>query len=135
MRPIESDHPAQDRYIRLLHLRDRFRTATFTAGQSPGLRRIPPPPKPPTHTKNNNTTPPPPPPPLTHTTLSIIILLNDFGAVKNIFDGNVNGGEQLSFPLNLASLYSEQMDVPESITVILNVMPQMVFWSMIFWWW
>ena len=32
--------PVQDRYIRLMHLRDRFRTATSTASQIPGLRRI-----------------------------------------------------------------------------------------------
>lgn len=32
--------PAQDRYLRLLHLRNRFTTATSTASQVPGLRRI-----------------------------------------------------------------------------------------------
>ena len=31
--------PAQDRYIRLMHLRDRFRTTTSTASQVPGLRQ------------------------------------------------------------------------------------------------
>ena len=31
--------PAKDRYIRLMHLRDRFRTATSTASHIPGLRR------------------------------------------------------------------------------------------------
>ena len=32
--------PAQDRFIRLFHLRHRFAVATATAGQVPGLRRI-----------------------------------------------------------------------------------------------
>ena len=32
--------PAQDRYIRLLHLRDRFKTASSTVNQIPGLRRV-----------------------------------------------------------------------------------------------
>ena len=32
--------------------------------------------------------------------------------------------------MNLASCCSEQMDVPESIDVIMNVMPPIVFWNM-----
>ena len=32
--------PAQDRFIRLQHLRDRFQTATTTAANIPGLRRV-----------------------------------------------------------------------------------------------
>jgi hypothetical protein len=32
--------PAQDRHIRLRHLRDRFTTATSTAAAIPGQRRI-----------------------------------------------------------------------------------------------
>ena len=31
--------PAQDRYFRLVNLRGRFRTATFTASPIPGLKR------------------------------------------------------------------------------------------------
>ena len=46
--------PAQDRYIRLMHLRDRIGTATSTASQISGLRVISPPPPPPTPSKNKN---------------------------------------------------------------------------------
>ena len=51
----------------------------------------------------------------------LIILLNDFGGVENIFDGDVHSGEQFSFPMNLASYWSEYMDVPECTDVIMNV--------------
>ena len=39
-------------------------------------------------------------------------------------------GEHFSFPKNLASCCSEQMDVPESVDVIMNVMPPIVFWNL-----
>ena len=45
--------------------------------------------------------------------------------------GNVHSGEQLFFPMNLASCCSEEMDVPEFIDVIMNVMPPNMFWNMI----
>ena len=60
-----------------------------------------------------------------------IISLDDFGDV-NIFDGNVHSGEQFSFSINLASYYSEKMDVLQFINVIMNVvLPSIVFWNMI----
>ena len=40
-------------------------------------------------------------------------------------------GEQFSVPMNLASCCSEQMDVPESIDVIMNVAPSVMFRNMI----
>ena len=51
--------------------------------------------------------------------------------VKNIFDGDVQSGEQLSFPMNLASCSLEQMDIPESIDIIMKVISPVVFWNMI----
>ena len=39
--------------------------------------------------------------------------------------------ENSSFPINLASCCSEQMDVPESIDVKINVMAPVVLWIMI----
>ena len=33
--------PAQNRYIRLIHIWDKFRTATSTTSQIPGIRLIP----------------------------------------------------------------------------------------------
>ena len=60
-----------------------------------------------------------------------IISLNDFGGVKSIFDGDVHSGEQFSCRMNLASCCSEQMDVPDSIDVIMNVMPPIVFRNLI----
>ena len=60
-----------------------------------------------------------------------LISLNDFGGVKNILDVVVHSGEQFSFPMNVVSCYSEQMDVLESFNVIMNVMPPVVFWNTI----
>ena len=39
-------------------------------------------------------------------------------------------GKQLSFPIYLISCCSKQMDIPESINVVMNVMPLNVFWNM-----
>ena len=50
----------------------------------------------------------------------------DFGVVKTIFDG-VLSGEQLSLQMPTASRRSEQMDVPESIDVVMNVMSPIVW--------
>ena len=50
--------------------------------------------------------------------------------ISLIFDGDVHNGEQFSFPMNFTSC-SEQMDVPESIDVITNVMPPIVFWNIV----
>ena len=33
VRPTETDHPSPNRYIRMMHLQDRFRTATSTASR------------------------------------------------------------------------------------------------------
>ena len=46
-----------------------------------------------------------------------IISLNDVGGIKNIFYRDVYNGEQFSFPTNLASCFSEQMDVPEVVAI------------------
>ena len=43
--------------------------------------------------------------------------------VKNTFDGDVYSREKVSFLMKLASCCSEQMDVPESIDVGMNVKP------------
>ena len=54
--------------------------------------------------------------------------MNDFSSVKYIFVGNVHSGEQFSFLMNLAS---EQMDVPYSNDIIINIMQPNVFQNMI----
>ena len=59
-----------------------------------------------------------------------IILLNSSSGIKNIFDGNVHSGEQLSFLRNLTSCFTDQMDFPEFIDVIMNIMLPIVFWNM-----
>ena len=56
-------------------------------------------------------------------------MLNDVSGVKKIFNGEVYCGEQISVPMNLASCCSEQMDVPESIDVIMNVTPSVMIVS------
>ena len=60
-----------------------------------------------------------------------VISLDDFGGVSNVSNGDAHTGEQLTFRMNLASCCSQQMDVPKSIDVIMNVMPPIVFWNMI----
>ena len=86
--------PAQDWYIRLMHLRDGFSSAPSTASQIPGLIvcvRM--------DFKQGD---------LCDITFSRrIISLNDFGDVNNIFDGDVQSGEQFSLPMNLASCCSK----------------------------
>ena len=42
-----------------------------------------------------------------------------------------HSAEEFSFPMNLASCCSEQIDLSESIDVIINIMPPIVFWNMI----
>ena len=59
------------------------------------------------------------------------ILLIDFGGVENIFDGDVRSSKQFSFPMNLNSCCSKQMDIPESFEVTMNGMRPIVFWNMI----
>ena len=65
------------------------------------------------------------------TTFSWHILLNDVSGVKNIFNGDVHTEDQFSFLMNLTSCCSEQMDVPKSCDIIMNVMSPIVFWNMI----
>ena len=48
----------------------------------------------------------------------------------NVFDGDVLSGKQVSFPLNLTCC-SEQMNIPECINVIMNIMPPNVSRNMI----
>ena len=105
-------HPAHDRYIRLMHLWDRFNTAASTASQIAGLRQIF------SQTVINR---------LCQAGLQQsdlcdkmfsrhIILLSDTSSVENIFDGDMYSGEKLVFLTNLTSWCSESIDV------IMNVM-------------
>ena len=106
---------AQDQYIRLMHLRDRFRTTTSTASRIPGLRRIS------SQTVINR---------LRQAGLQARrpvrrnMSVNDFSGVDNIFHVHVRSEEQVSFPMNLADGRSKSIDV------IMNVMPPIVFWNM-----
>ena len=110
--------PAQNRYIRLMHFRVSFRTATSTTNQIPGLRRI-----------------------SSQTDAMFsrhIISLNDVPGVKNLFSADVHRGQQFSFPMNVASwcccllcVFSEQINVLEYMDIIMNVMLPIVFWNMI----
>ena len=49
-----------------------------------------------------------------------------------MFNGDMHIGEEFSFLMNLASCCSEQMDVPESLDVMMNIMLLTVFWNMVF---
>ena len=57
--------------------------------------------------------------------------LNVSGGGKNVFDGGVSSGDQFSFPVYLPSCCLEQLDVPESIDVVMNVMSPVVLWNMV----
>ena len=50
--------------------------------------------------------------------------MNNISGFKNTFDGDIHSGES-------HFMCSEQMDIPESIDIITNVMSPIVFWNMI----
>ena len=49
---------------------------------------------------------------------------------RSLFNRDMCSEEQLSFPMYLASCCSDQVDVLESIDVVMNDIPPTVFWNM-----
>ena len=110
-----------------MQLRDKFRTATSTAKQIPGLRRIS------SQTVINH---------LRVAGLQVrrpvrcdVLAAHHLAerlrwCQKGIRWRCAKWENSFSFAMNLASCHSQQMDVPESFNVIMNVVLPIVFWNM-----